>query len=83
MLIVSPSKGSALTLPSPKYISKNPSSFSCTYQTSDLDVTEEISFAWVHAEVEVPEVIVIEILEVSTFASVIGNLWFCIWELYL
>ena len=75
IVIVSPSKGSALTTPSPKYTSNNPWSFSCTYHTVLFEFTALISVERVHAEDEPPvDCTVTVILDVSASSSVSGNL---------
>ena len=74
-VIVSPSKGSALITPSPKYISNCPKSFSCTYHALLVESKPLISVDSVHAELEPPvDSTVTVILFVSTPSSVNGNL---------
>ena len=77
--MVSPSKGSALITPSPKYTSNKPWSFSWTYHTLLSLSTELISVDCDQEEVEPPvDATVTVILVVSTLSSDNENLWFTI-----
>ena len=75
IVIVSPSKGSALITPSPKYTSNKPWSFSCTYHTLLSLSTPLISSDFAHEDEPPPvDCTVTVILEVSTNSSDSANL---------
>ena len=75
IVIVSPSNGSALITPSPKYTSNCPWSFSCTYHTLLSLSTPLISSDFDHADEPPPvDCTVTVTLDVSTSSSVSGNL---------